>query len=957
MDSLPQEEAGRWRRIEKIYGAVLTLPPAERSLYLDRHCADDPVLRQEIDSLLRADAEASGYFSGTGAQARLSAALEGAPAVPEIVGHYEILSQIGAGGMGDVYLARDPVLDRRVALKVLPAALTDDSSFRQRLVQEARAASALNHPNILTVHEIGEADGIHYIVTEFIEGLTLRQRLAEGSLRVEEALGIALQCAAAFEAGHQAGIAHRDIKPENVMLRPDGLVKVLDFGLAYRGEEPQNSLETGVSAGSALMGTPRYMSPEQARGLGLDARSDVFSLGAVIYELVTGRPRFLGSSIADVLAAVISTDPGQLSGGWEGVPPELRAVLEKALAKDREQRYAGMREFRAELTGVRERLTAPVSPPTVRRGRRWLMVAAVAACVLIPVAVWLAGRGGVASLQPLVPAPLTSDPGFEFAPRLSPDGKRIAYTQSAPNGSPMVFVQAVEPASSAPVQIAQRAHSPAWSPDGKALAFLQNEKNAHSTNLVVFEFPGGTQRKVAEVRTPGPFQAWIPNPYLDFSPDGRYLVAPDQWGPNSQPGLFLISLSTGEKRRLTSPDPNLPGDYSPRFSPDGRRLAFGRLRRFACTELYVLDLTADMRPAGPPVHVDTGELWNASPAWSPDGQSILFSSGAMESPELKMARLGRVPRVHSLPVTERGVLTVDVQGRTKAGAARIVYTLFSENTDIYRIDLAAQAQDAGSRKLVPLVNSSFLDEMPLYSPDGKSIAFISNRTGLMQVWIARADGSEARQVSRFRSAQIHNPVWAPDGRHMAMDLTRPGEEGIYQLDVEGGALKQLVAGTADAAVYSPDGRWLYYRVPQQKPTSWRIPAEGGPAEQMPQLPGEFLRFTPDGQAVVFSRGLSVYLQPLAGGPLSKLFGAIYSEQSFAVGRSGVYAVNKEAAMDPWGAGVWRYSDRRYAPLAIYDRAANEGIAISPDERNLLVTQREHLIMDVKLLDRVDLSRY
>jgi serine/threonine protein kinase len=298
----------RWKQIEELYDAALELDVSLRAAFLDQACDDDEELRQEVESLLASDEQAGSFLATPAVEvaakgiAAASSALIGGK-----IGHYRVLSLLGAGGMGEVYLAEDSKLGRKVALKLLPADLTVDADRLRRFEQEARAASSLNHPNIITIFEIGQEGASHYIATEFIEGETLRRRMEGGRIGLDLALDIAAQIAAALAAAHLRGIAHRDIKPENVMVRRDGIVKVLDFGLAKLIEPPEpastpvvnSQAPTLIKAASTrsgiLIGTPRYMSPEQARGERVDARADIFSLGSALYEMITGHAPFTGA--------------------------------------------------------------------------------------------------------------------------------------------------------------------------------------------------------------------------------------------------------------------------------------------------------------------------------------------------------------------------------------------------------------------------------------------------------------------------------------------------------------------------------------------------------------------------------------------------------------------------------------------------------------------------------------
>src|SRR5262245_44581647 len=403
----------RWRQIGQLYHSALEMELEERAAFLDGACGDDAELRREVESLLQARQQADGFIDGKVAGVadvinEIAAHQQTTSLVGRSLGHYQALSLIGAGGMGRVYLAEDTRLGRKVALKLLPAAFTNDRERLRRFKQEARAASSLNHPNILTIHEIGEAStgegGAQYIVSEFVEGETLRAMLRGGRLDLSKATAITEQVASALSVAHEAGIVHRDIKPENVMARPDGLVKVLDFGLAKLTEAPPPAADSEAStnlstAPGIVMGTVNYMSPEQARGQKVDRRADIFSLGVVLYEMLAGRRPFEGATVSDVIAALLTSEPPPLRQYRAEATVELEQVVGKCLAKTRYARYQSAAELIVELKtlppGI-QTIGATTHRVEVARPRsaswRWLPIAATALLLVIGLVWFLSWR-------------------------------------------------------------------------------------------------------------------------------------------------------------------------------------------------------------------------------------------------------------------------------------------------------------------------------------------------------------------------------------------------------------------------------------------------------------------------------------------------------------------------------------------------------------------------------------
>jgi serine/threonine protein kinase/tetratricopeptide (TPR) repeat protein len=465
----------RWQQVEGLFLAAVELAPSERAAFLDEHCDGDPELRAEIESLVRSADLAPEFLDRPILDSVKKVAAEDAPSTlaPHTrIAEYEIVSLLGSGGMGQVYRARDGRLKRQVAMKILSPDLTRNAQALRRFEHEAQAASALNHPNILTIFEFGESNGIHFMVSELVEGQTLRQRLAAGTIPVPEALDIAAQVAGALCVAHDAGIIHRDIKPENIIIRPDGLVKLLDFGIAKLAENHvlRPSGASDLTIAGMVMGTLKYMSPEQARGLPIDRRTDIYSLGAVLYEMLAGREPFQGATTSDLIAEILKSDPPPLEGPAPDVYPELQAILAEAMCKDRSERYPTIADFSRDLLKLKRHIEfqahegstsalsrssgkqriLPLPPEDERRATIWsravafftplrIVLALAVLAVAVGTGVWLlrkpaAGAShaqlrtlAILPFQNLKPDPATDFLGFSLADALT---TKLAYVNS-----------------------------------------------------------------------------------------------------------------------------------------------------------------------------------------------------------------------------------------------------------------------------------------------------------------------------------------------------------------------------------------------------------------------------------------------------------------------------------------------------------------------------------------------
>jgi len=356
------------QQLEELFHEAAGLGPHERADFMARVRDSNPELVAELESLIAAHERPDGFIDSPAYETAAEPIAKAQPVLVagQVVGHYQIVAPLGKGGMGEVYLASDTKLDRKVALKLLPAEFTNHKDLLRRFIQEAKAASSLNHPNIITIHEIGQTDGVHFIATEFIDGQTLKQRMTRARLKFADVLDVSIQVASALQAAHAAGLVHRDIKPENIMLRPDGYVKVLDFGLAKLTEKSSQSkasasevdtMVRGHTKPGTVLGTVDYMSPEQARGKVLDQRTDVFSLGIVLYEMAAGRMPFAAATSVDTLVSILEKEPPPLDEYAPEVPAEFQRIISKALRKDREERYQTIKDLLIDLKTLKEELS------------------------------------------------------------------------------------------------------------------------------------------------------------------------------------------------------------------------------------------------------------------------------------------------------------------------------------------------------------------------------------------------------------------------------------------------------------------------------------------------------------------------------------------------------------------------------------------------------------------------
>jgi serine/threonine protein kinase len=881
-----------------------------------------------------------------------------------MISHYRIIEKLGEGGMGVVYKAQDTRLNRSVALKLLPASLVEDAERRRRFKQEAQAASALNHPNIVTIYDIGEADGTMFIAMENVAGKTMAELIPRDGMRPPEALKYAVQIADAFARAHTAGIVHRDLKPGNLMVTEEGLVKVLDFGLAKLTEarEPrdQSTLSmTPQTLEGTVLGTPAFMSPEQAAGDAVDARSDIFSFGAVLYEMVTGRRAFRGDTQVATVAAVLSQEPEPPP---EKVPPELAKIILRCLRKDRARRYQSMADLKVALDDVREELAADGRQARAPSRPRWMPIALPAIALLAGFVAWRAWRGGPESPEPLRAVSLTTLAGVERYPSFSPDGNLVAFTWTGSRqDNPDVYVQQI--GSGSPLRLTtdpSNDYNPAWSPDGRWIAFLRSGAEAGQSELRLIPPLGGPERKLAEIHVRG--GTFVTPPYLSWCPDSDCLVVTDSPGEGQPDALFVISSETGEKRQLTDPQPPASGDTNPVVSPDGSWLVFRRMATLFTGELHRLPLGRGLTAAGEPQAMTPAALDASYPAWMPDSREILFAAKGhlwrlIVPGDNAPARLPFVGEDGLMPVVSR-----PQPGRPP----RLVYIRHFDDFNIWRVETPAPGEPPSSPPAVA-ISSTRNDSMANLSPDGRRVAFTSDRSGEWNIWLSDPDGSNAVQLTSMGGATTGWPQWSPDGERIAFHSNPEGQWEVYVIPAAGGRPQNLTSHPAadSAASFSRDGDWIYFNSTRTGAHQiWKMPASGGEAVQLTSNGGFWALESADGASLYYAQTVDapspVWRLPVSGGaPVKVLEGVVLA--NFVVLEGGIYYLDRLSGPEgthyldkPSGETRLQYFD--FATGTSRTVAGNLGdtvdlpLTASRDGRTILYARMDSSVDDLMLVE-------
>lgn len=952
-------------RVSRIFHAAIARPPEERLPFVAAECGGDDALKRELESLLARDAAAASFLERPAVEALAGEPADAARLAGTRLGTYEIGVLIGAGGMAEVYRARDIHLGRDVAIKILPPRFADDPARLARFEREARLLASLNHPRIATIHGLARVEAHLFLVLELVEGLTLAERLAAGPVAIDEALSLARQIAEALEAAHGRGIVHRDLKPTNVKITTDGSVKLLDFGLAKAlvPTSADGERDGQISVSGLIVGTAAYMSPEQARGQAVDQRTDIWAFGCVLYELLTDRRAFPGDTASDVVAAVLTREPD-----WSALPAStpapIRLLLRRCLEKSTARRVREIADARLEIEQTLESTVDAGSESTSTRRPKRARPATWVRWMFLPL-VLLAGY--VAWRNWPVPhatdanpsVPLTSLPGTEWHPSLSPDGNYLAFMWTgSKQDNPDIYVQQVGAGN--PVRLTTDGRSdynPVWSPDGRWIAFLRaprlpprDSSPVERSEVLLIPPLGGAERALGElrIRTVGT------SAFLAWCPDSSCLIATNSLGEGQPDALFVLSLESGERRQLTHPPPSTLGDCNPAVSPDGRSLVFRRVPAGGAGELHRLTLGSGPTVAGVPERLTPGRLNAGYPAWMPDGDAILFSA---QGRLWRMAMRGGTSPAPLPFAGDDGIMPV-ISRSQPGGRTRLVYVRSFSDRNIWRVDTAAAGAAASSSPVVAIA-STRTETVGALSPDGRRVAFASDRSGVNEIWLADLDGANPVQLTVLGTSWSAGPEWSPDGRQIAFQSNRDGQFEIYVTAAAGGLPRRLTSDPANdhTPSFSRDGRWIYFGSTRRGGSTtgdyhvWKMPAHGGDAVQVTLEPGFRAVESLDGTNLYFcsppGRAQTLWRMPTSGGPAIKLAEGIVSS-AFAVVEKGIYYLDA-----PSGRTRLQFLDsgtERSTTVAENIGRVGPLLTASLDGRTILYTREESSTDDLMLVE-------
>jgi Tol biopolymer transport system component/tRNA A-37 threonylcarbamoyl transferase component Bud32 len=844
--------------------------------------------------------------------------------IGKTISHYKITEELGRGGMGVVYRAEDIKLKRTVALKFLPPELTRDPEAKKRFIREAQAASALDHPNICTIYEINETDdGQLFIAMAGYEGETLKEKMVaaqhaapvpeRSAIPLEQSISIIIQIAEGLAKAHEKGIVHRDIKPANIFITNDGLVKILDFGLAKLAGQAQ------LTKDSSTLGTVAYMSPEQCGGDKVDRRTDIWSLGVVLYEMLTGKLPFKGDYEQAIIYSILNEEPERVSELRSDLSMELERIVHKTIVKDIDNRYQNAEELLSDLEALKKEHHPKKREKkhSFRTSRLLQSILATVFLMAILSIVYLSTRSSDnQGFRIKRTSPLTTAPGLEQDPSWSPEGTRIAYA-SDENGNMDIWVQQIGAGQRLNLTKDYTGYDgkPAWSPNGEWIAFVSDRDGGG-----IFMIPalGGIPKRVLLLSFAPSLSYLGAIPTICWSPDGTKLAYA------TKGTLYTVPASGGTPNSIPLPPTGLVVGYSePVWSPDGERIACTGFVAVGVSTSQIWTVKSDGTDLFP---VTRGKAFNSNPIWSPDGGQLFFLSDRGGSQD-----------VWWIPVNARGKPTEQAQPLTAGvgvGAialsrdgTTLVYTKAVERSNIWSIPLIPDRILTLDDAFAITSENNYIELLSV-SPNGEWIAFDSNRSGNQDIWIMRKDGSELRQLTT-NAAHDWIGSWSPDGIQIAFQSLRSGNRDLYVMPVSGGAVTPLTNHPAEDFIprWSPDGEKIAFASNRSGNMDvWVMPSNGGEAKQLTfhEAQDFLVLWSPDGKQLVFGSkrtgSCELFLIPAAGGDPVQLSHGAWTEISprfWSADGQTIYAYGQGGPGNE-GANLWAISVSDGAAKALMD---------------------------------------
>lgn len=769
------------------------------------------------------------------------------------LGLFELVAPIGAGGMGEVYRAVQSGLDREVAIKVLHWKAGTDTERLRRFEQEARAASSLNHPSIISIYDIGRADGVSYIAMEFVDGRTIRALLQAGPVAIKKTLQIAAQIADGLAKAHAVGIVHRDIKPENIMVNREGRAKILDFGLAKLVPVPNSGAVTvsGMATGAApvtnpgtLLGTVAYMSPEQARGMEVDYRSDIFSFGSVLYEMLTGKQPFRKESPAQTLAAIIEDDPEPVSDLNPKIPGPLRWIVERCLAKDPQDRYASTLDLARDLESVRDHLSdsgmAAVRTTAKPAVHAWLRIFSWVALGVIAGALLAYFFLPQSASNPVTLRTLTFS-GTDLAPSVSPDGRTVAF-QSSRDGASRIWLKQLDTGSETALTSGPDDGLPRYSPDGSWILFIRSR--------ALYRVPalGGDPRKILDNVGEA-----------DWSPDASQIVflRLELNGATLNTSIGIASAQDGSYRMVRVIQNELL--TAPSWSPDGSTIAFvprgsGGTSTVKAQSLFLMSVDGkELRRLSCPLR--GGGI--SAVAWTGSGEQVIYSlpespadSGARGTSAASVSSAGHVliQNIRSGKVRVLFAVNAPVSRVEMAGPGRMVFDSLSQRNNLKELSLGSGHDVVGRW----LTHGNSIDRQPYYSPDGLSAVFSTSRSGEIDLWEVSTVNNSLRRLTDHPAVDW-DPFVTYDNKYLLWSSNRSGNFEVWVADRDGTAPRQVTHDgyDADNPAATRDGWVIYATNSPAHPGLWKVRLDGTQPSQVVSGSVVWPDVSPDGQFALY----------------------------------------------------------------------------------------------------------